>query len=58
MPLRNSVGTAIAALTLAAPTVRFKRGEILNLLPALSDTVGRIRADLLDLAGPNRFRRI
>jgi DNA-binding IclR family transcriptional regulator len=54
MALRGSTGSAIGAVTISAPTVRFKRGQIISLLPALAETVDSIRADIIDLGVPNR----
>ena len=54
MALRGYDGSAVAAVAVAVPTTRFQRAEILRLLPALSEAVEHIRADLLDLAVPER----
>ncbi len=56
MAVRGSDGSAVAAVAVAAPTTRFRQAEILRVLPALSDTVADIRADLIDLALPDRRR--
>lgn len=56
MALRGSDGAAIAAVAVAAPTIRFRQVEILHLLPALSETVENIRADIIELAVPERHR--
>jgi hypothetical protein len=52
--VRGVTGTAIAAVAIAIPTVRFNRGKIIDLLPALTETVENIRADIIGLAAPNR----
>jgi IclR family transcriptional regulator, acetate operon repressor len=54
MAVRGVTGTAIAAVTVSAPTVRFTRGKIVDLLPALTETVEDIRSDIIGLAAPNR----
>jgi IclR family acetate operon transcriptional repressor len=54
MAVRGVTGTAIAAVTVSAPTVRFNRGKIVDLLPALTETVEDIRSDIIGLAAPNR----
>lgn len=56
MAVRGSDGSAVAAVAVAAPTTRFRQTEILRLLPALSEAVEDIRADLIDLAVPDRRR--
>jgi IclR family acetate operon transcriptional repressor len=54
MAVRGVTGTAIAAVAIAIPTVRFNRGKIIDLLPALTETVENIRSDIIGLAAPNR----
>jgi IclR family acetate operon transcriptional repressor len=49
MAVRGLDGAAIAAVTISAPTVRFNRGQIVNLLPALTETVEDIRSDIIGL---------
>jgi IclR family acetate operon transcriptional repressor len=49
MAVRGLDGAAIAAVTISAPTVRFNRGQIVNLLPALTETVEAIRSDIIGL---------
>ena len=39
---------------MALPTVRFNRGKIADLLPALTETVEGIRSDIIGLAAPKR----
>jgi IclR family transcriptional regulator, acetate operon repressor len=54
MAVRGTAGSAIAAATVSAPTVRFSRGQILNLIPALAETVEAIRSDIISFTGPTR----
>ena len=54
MAVRGTAGSAIAAVTVSAPTVRFSRGQITNLIPALAETVEAIRSDIIGFAGPAR----
>jgi IclR family acetate operon transcriptional repressor len=54
MAVRGVTGAAIAAAAIALPTVRFNRGKIAELLPALTETVQGIRSDLIGLAAPKR----
>ncbi len=54
MAVRGVTGTAIAAVTISAPTVRFSRGKTADLLPALTEAVEDIRSDIISLAAPNR----
>jgi IclR family acetate operon transcriptional repressor len=56
MALRGGSGSTIAAVTLAAPTMRFKQDRIPGLLPPLTEAVKNIRADMLELAVPERHR--
>jgi IclR family acetate operon transcriptional repressor len=56
MALRGGSGSTIAAITIAAPTMRLKQDRILSLLPALTEAVRNIRADVLELAVPERHR--
>jgi IclR family acetate operon transcriptional repressor len=53
MAVRGLTGAAIAAVTISAPTVRFNRGQIVSLLPALTDAVEDIRSDII---GASRVR--
>jgi IclR family transcriptional regulator, acetate operon repressor len=50
MAVRGMDGSAIAAVTLSAPTVRFNRGKVADVLPALTDTVEGIRSDIISRA--------
>ena len=54
MAVRGVTGAAIAAAAVALPTVRFSRGKIVDLLPALTETVEGIRSDIIGLATPKR----
>jgi IclR family acetate operon transcriptional repressor len=54
MAVRGTTGAAIAAVTISAPTVRFNRRQIINLIPALTETVDDIRSDIIGLAAPTR----
>jgi IclR family acetate operon transcriptional repressor len=54
MAVRGVTGAAIAAAAVALPTVRFNRGKIADLLPALTETVEGIRSDIIGLATPKR----
>ncbi len=47
MAVRGVNGSAIAAVTISAPTVRFSRGKVADLLPALTETVEAIRSDII-----------
>src|SRR5690348_11211830 len=47
MAVRGLTGAAIAAVTISAPTVRFSRGKVADVLPALTDTVEGIRSDII-----------
>jgi IclR family acetate operon transcriptional repressor len=48
MAVRGTAGAAIAAVSISAPTVRFNRGQIINLIPALTETVEDIRSDIIN----------
>ncbi len=50
MAVRGLNGSAIAAVTISAPTVRFNRGKVADLLPALTDTAEDIRSDIISRA--------
>jgi IclR family acetate operon transcriptional repressor len=50
MAVHGLTGSAIAAVTISAPTVRFNRGKVADLLPALTDTVEGIRSDIISRA--------
>ena len=50
MAVRGLNGSAIAAVTLSAPTVRFNRSKVADVLPALTDTVEGIRSDIISRA--------
>ena len=54
MAVRGVTGTAVAAVTISAPTVRYNRGKTIELLPALTAAVEDIRSDIISLAAPNR----
>lgn len=47
MAVRGLTGAAIAAVTISAPTVRFSRGKVAGLLPALTESVEGIRSDII-----------
>ncbi len=47
MAVRGVTGAAIAAVTISAPTVRFNRGKIADLLPPLTETTEGIRSDII-----------
>jgi DNA-binding IclR family transcriptional regulator len=47
MAVRGVNGSAIAAVTISAPTVRFSRGKTADLLPPLTETVEGIRSDII-----------
>jgi DNA-binding IclR family transcriptional regulator len=47
MAVRGLTGAAIGAVTLSAPTVRFNRGKVADVLPALTETVEAIRSDII-----------
>lgn len=51
MAVRGIAGAAIAAVTVSAPTVRFNRSQIVNLIPALAETTEGIRSDIISSAG-------
>lgn len=51
-PLYGSAGRAIAAVSIAAPVTRYKKQDILVLLPALTRAIEDIRTDILELAVP------
>jgi IclR family transcriptional regulator, acetate operon repressor len=57
MALRGSHGTAVAAVAMAAPTMRFKPTELRSTLPVLASIVAAIRADIIRSAVPERLRR-
>jgi IclR family transcriptional regulator, acetate operon repressor len=52
--VRGTTGAAIAALTISAPTVRFRRGQIMNLVPALTEAAEGIRSGIIGHAAPPR----
>jgi DNA-binding IclR family transcriptional regulator len=54
MAVRGIAGAAIAAVTVSAPTVRFNRSQIVNLIPALAETTEGIRSDIISFAGRSR----
>jgi IclR family transcriptional regulator, acetate operon repressor len=54
MAVRGTAGSAIAAVTVSAPTVRFNRSQIVNLIPALAETAEGIRSDIIRSAGLSR----
>jgi IclR family transcriptional regulator, acetate operon repressor len=54
MAVRGTTGTAIAAVTISAPTVRFNKGQVGKLIAALTDAVEGIRSDIIGLAAPPR----
>jgi IclR family transcriptional regulator, acetate operon repressor len=47
MAVRGVTGAAIGAVTISAPTVRFSRGKVADVLPALTETVEAIRSDII-----------
>ena len=57
MAVRGVTGAAIAAVAIALPTVRFQRGKIAELRPALTETVEGIRSDIIGLAAPKQIGR-
>ena len=54
MAVRGTSGAAIAAVAISAPTVRLNRGQIINLIPVLTDTVEGIRSDIISHAASLR----
>ncbi len=54
--LRDASGTTVAAISIAAPIVRFHHGDIIRLLPELACTVDDIRAEILERSVPSRPR--
>jgi IclR family transcriptional regulator, acetate operon repressor len=54
MAVRGVSGSAIAAVAIALPTVRFSRGKLAELLPPLTETVAGIRSDIIGSAAPKR----
>ena len=58
MALRGHDGSAVGAVATAAPTLRFRQAEILRHLPALSEAVENIRAEIIALAIPERHRHM
>jgi IclR family transcriptional regulator, acetate operon repressor len=53
-PLYGSSGRVIASVSIAAPVTRYKKNDVVRLLPGLTRTVEDIRTDLLALAVPAR----
>ena len=47
MAVRGLSGSPVGAVTISAPTVRFSRGKVADLLPALTETVEAIRSDII-----------
>ena len=45
--VRDASAATVAAMSVSAPTVRFKRGELMNVLPALRAACEAVRRDLL-----------
>jgi len=45
--VRDAEGVAVAALSISAPTVRFRRAQIVELLPGARAAADRIRQDLM-----------
>ena len=54
MAVRGMTGTAIATVTISAPTVRFNKRQIGKLIPALTEAAEGIRSDIIGLAAPTR----
>jgi IclR family acetate operon transcriptional repressor len=52
MAVRGTTGAAVAAVAVSAPTVRLNRGQIVDLIPALTETVEDIRSDIIGHAAP------
>jgi IclR family transcriptional regulator, acetate operon repressor len=50
VPVHDAAGHAVAAVTVAAPTARFRRQELLAVLPALRAAAERIDADLATIS--------
>lgn len=45
--VRDADGRAVAAVTVSAPTIRYRRGQIVNVLPAVQTATDAIRSDLI-----------
>jgi len=45
--VRDASAATVAAMTVSAPTVRFKRGQLVTVLPALRAACEALRRDLL-----------
>jgi IclR family acetate operon transcriptional repressor len=56
MGVRDATGGMVGAVAIAAPTVRLKQDKVAQLLPALTEAVRNIRADVLALASPECHR--
>jgi len=54
MAVRGTSGTAIAAVTISAPTVRLNRGQIINMIPGLTEAVEGVRSDIIGQAASSR----
>lgn len=54
MAVRGTTGTAIAALSISAPTVRLNRAQVISLIPVLTEAAEDIRADIISHAAPPR----
>jgi len=48
--VRGTAGSAIAAITVSAPTVRFNRNQIVDLIPVLAEAAEDIRSDIIGSA--------
>jgi IclR family transcriptional regulator, acetate operon repressor len=54
MAVRGTSGAAIAAVSISAPTVRLNRGQIISMVPGLTEAVEGIRSDIIGHAASSR----
>jgi DNA-binding IclR family transcriptional regulator len=54
MAVRGTTGAAIAAVSISAPTVRLNRGQIVNMIPGLTEAVEGIRSDIIGQVASSR----
>jgi IclR family transcriptional regulator, acetate operon repressor len=54
MAVRGTSGAAIAAVSISAPTVRLNRGQIINMIPGLTEAVEGIRSDIIGQVASSR----
>jgi IclR family acetate operon transcriptional repressor len=54
MAVRGTSGAAIAAVSISAPTVRLNRGQIINMIPGLTEAVEGIRSDIIGHVASSR----